>query len=430
MKTNKSAKIIMSTNTHLNFPKIKAGREAFDVSRAVFLTGDITGEMVSALTPRILTLAQDTSRPITLCIDSDGGNVRAAQVILGLLRTPNQSGERCPLHTVVTGRACSAAANLLAAGDYILAYPHSNIHFHGTRFIDEPVLTVEKAREFEEELIGENRSASVRLAASVFPRQLLNYSRLIDTIRSTRKSDAKTLAPFDELYLPGGFDVPAYSLHLNRNLNYPYDDMVYECIQQTHRRATLLKAYRGCKNPEEQLAPIVRAALSQKQKESKTDAVIGKEMLLLNAMIAERIKNEEKWSPSSQDFVRLEQEFQELQAVADGSYQGEVLDQLLLSPKDRKFCARYGMSKDQKQKAKADKIVDQAYVMIEPFWSFTVGLCGLLFRGENPLKPKDAWWLGLIDEVIGTPTTRRELSKQVRESLLNQMPLAEAEKFY
>jgi len=69
-------------------------------------------------------------------------------------------------------------------------------------------------------------------------------------------------------------------------------------------------------------------------------------------------------------------------------------------------------------------------VMIEPFWSFTVGLCGLLFRGENPLKPKDAWWLGLIDEVIGTPTTRRELSKQVRESLLNQMPLAEAEKFY
>jgi hypothetical protein len=56
-------------------------------------------------------------------------------------------------------------------------------------------------------------------------------------------------------------------------------------------------------------------------------------------------------------------------------------------------------------------------------------LCGELNKGENRLTPEDAWWLGLIDEVIGTPTTRRELPEKIRESLLKQMPLNEAERY-
>ena len=157
-------------------------------------------------------------------------------------------------------------------------------------------------------------------------------------------------------------------------------------------------------------------------------------MLLLNAIIADRIENEEEWKPSLEDFSRLEQEFHELRAVADGLFQDEVLEQLLrfdrlfISPQDRLFCARYGESGTPKQKAKADEIIEGAYAKIEPLWSFTVGLRGLLNRGENPLGARDAWWLGLIDEIIGTPTTRRKLSRTVKESLLRQMPFAEVAK--
>ena len=180
-----------------------AGQGALDQNRAVFLTGEIGDEMVAALTPRILSLTQDKERPIVLCIDSDGGSVMAAHVILGLLRTPNRLGERCPLHTVVTGRACSAAAELLSAGDYIQTYPHSYIHFHGTK-IAKTMVTAEEARELEVGLVGENRSASVRLAASVFPRQLHNCSSLVETLRHKRSSCAGELADFDELYDQSG----------------------------------------------------------------------------------------------------------------------------------------------------------------------------------------------------------------------------------
>jgi hypothetical protein len=38
---------------------------------------------------------------------------------------------------------------------------------------------------------------------------------------------------------------------------------------------------------------------------------------------------------------------------------------------------------------------------IEPIWYFVVALCRLLQHGENTLTATDAYWLGLVDEVIG-----------------------------
>lgn len=39
----------------------------------------------------------------------------------------------------------------------------------------------------------------------------------------------------------------------------------------------------------------------------------------------------------------------------------------------------------------------------EPLWFFFVSLCRSLQSGENELSATDAFWLGLIDEVIGNP---------------------------
>ena len=39
--------------------------------------------------------------------------------------------------------------------------------------------------------------------------------------------------------------------------------------------------------------------------------------------------------------------------------------------------------------------------MIEPLWYFVVALCRLLQQGENRLTAVDAYWLGLVDEVVG-----------------------------
>jgi hypothetical protein len=39
--------------------------------------------------------------------------------------------------------------------------------------------------------------------------------------------------------------------------------------------------------------------------------------------------------------------------------------------------------------------------LLEPLWSFFVALCHALQEGENQLTATDAFWFGLIDEVIG-----------------------------
>ena len=39
---------------------------------------------------------------------------------------------------------------------------------------------------------------------------------------------------------------------------------------------------------------------------------------------------------------------------------------------------------------------------LKPFWYFTVRLCQQLQEGENRMSSTDAYWLGIVDEVVGT----------------------------
>src|SRR5205814_9379505 len=96
---------------------------------------------------------------------------------------------------------------------------------------------------------------------------------------------------------------------------------------------------------------------------------------------------------------------------------------VLLSVEDRGFFQQHRDSElDNPAVArKTDEIADRAEKKIESFWSFTITLCRYLNRGENPIAPEDAWWMGLIDEVMGTPMTHRRLSGRVRALLRGQM---------
>lgn len=45
---------------------------------------------------------------------------------------------------------------------------------------------------------------------------------------------------------------------------------------------------------------------------------------------------------------------------------------------------------------------EQACPTLEPLWYYTVSLCRILLQDENRLTAADAYWMGIIDEVIGT----------------------------
>jgi len=84
-----------------------------DCRRPIFISGELNDALVRYLTPQIIALRNSSNAPITVFIDSPGGSVESTKVIYELLKTPNQMGEICWVNTVVTGRAGSAAADLL-----------------------------------------------------------------------------------------------------------------------------------------------------------------------------------------------------------------------------------------------------------------------------------------------------------------------------
>jgi hypothetical protein len=57
--------------------------------------------------------------------------------------------------------------------------------------------------------------------------------------------------------------------------------------------------------------------------------------------------------------------------------------------------------------ARFDAILDKAYARAAPLWAFSLGLARLFHREEIILDPVSAWWLGLIDHVVGTELDRR-----------------------
>lgn len=90
----------------------------------------------------------------------------------------------------------SAAATLLALGDYAIAYRHSRMHFHGSRLSVVEELTAEAASDRAGWLTSLNRSIAMRLAKVVMKRLVLRYVRLRpEFAASERRLRLKNRAP-------------------------------------------------------------------------------------------------------------------------------------------------------------------------------------------------------------------------------------------
>lgn len=86
--------------------------------RSIAISGIIDDAQVSRLLPEIVKLQAASRDPITVYIDSPGGDTECAKLLLEALRAGDQDGAPpCRLITVALGQACSAASDLLMAGD-------------------------------------------------------------------------------------------------------------------------------------------------------------------------------------------------------------------------------------------------------------------------------------------------------------------------
>lgn len=96
-------------------------------NRKIFLTGKIDDEMADRFLQQLLYLEGMSEEPVTVYINSPGGEVNAGLMIYDLIQ-----GSRMDIRLVCAGMAASMAALLLAGGTrgnrYI--FPHSKIMIH------------------------------------------------------------------------------------------------------------------------------------------------------------------------------------------------------------------------------------------------------------------------------------------------------------
>lgn len=89
--------------------------------RAVYAFGSFDDGLLSKLVPEITRFRFESGTPITLFINSPGGVIRCLEILTGVLWDEDIDSKRCRVITVASGDAASAAATLLALGDYSIA---------------------------------------------------------------------------------------------------------------------------------------------------------------------------------------------------------------------------------------------------------------------------------------------------------------------
>lgn len=353
-------------------------------NRAVFVTGEIDEKLIHRLTPELCRLRAANSEPITAYIDSRGGSTLAAEHLFALCKTPTQEGAISRLITVATTRAASAAADLLALGDYAIAYPHAIVHFHGTRLSSDEI-TRESAQDLAASLREANEEFALRLAKRVFGRMAFHYTLLkseFPTLRETaiREKWDTTMASDLECF--------ACAIHsrLSRGPRSP--------------RKLPQEAY----TLHETLADMSAYVLDKLGESDPDKPFVATEAEILRHLLDYELAQEKSdWSLVDGGIDILADDFRNLADFIFGKHKQALQEHiegfgvLFLNP------AQTARLQKEREGGKNSAKWIEAVVrpIIKPLWYFVVALCRLLQHGENPPTATDAYWLGLVDEVVG-----------------------------
>ena len=312
-----------------------------------------------------------------------------------LLGAPDQEGSpSCRIITVVTSRAASGAADLLSSGDYAIAYPESSILYHGVRTSPGLPVTVETASSLAESLKVSNDRFAMALATKSNWRFVFRYVSLKDEFEEYRTEAQDAELP----------DFDCFVGIISKKLS-PGAQKVMSRAKDRNERYEAVVAF-----------ALKRAMKSAKFNTPKRQADF--ESTVLKGIIDYELKANKQptWNFRTGGLEQIGDDFLLL-----GEYLSNYESQHL-----KGLCARYGdfflTDSDQKEiqqlkpedqeEAKLKKIKPQ----IRPIWVFFVALCHALQEGEDwGLTAVDAFWLGLIDEVLGAselPTLRLAVESQ------------------
>ena len=112
--------------TSRGIEKINTVSELYTSGRMLFLNGSIGSEECAGIITSLLYLEKtDPDSPVTLIINSPGGEVRSGLAVYDVL-----SLMKSPVITVCMGQAASMGSIIFLAGDKRIMLPHSELMIH------------------------------------------------------------------------------------------------------------------------------------------------------------------------------------------------------------------------------------------------------------------------------------------------------------
>ena len=348
-------------------------------SRAIDVTGRIDDEMVARLTPRILALQSQSRDPICVYINSPGGLPRCAEDLLRLLNLSNQDmAPPCWIITAVTLQAASAAADLLASGDYSIAFPTSKILHHGVRSQEGSPSTLESTSRLNEQLRISNAVYAMKLARKIESRFTFRFFSTRDEFQALRER--------------------------KENLDLSDYDCFVECIRERLSSGANKILNKAVKRNERYRA-LIKSVVDKNTDWKDAETTIQVQANIIQAIAEFEVSDSA--STEMDDFRlggmrRLVDDFYLLNEYLTGNTQ-QKLDE---------WCQSFGklfLTKDQEDEInpivdedeRSKRIVEIGRPILQPMLSFFIALCHALQEGENELTATDAYWLGLVDEVVG-----------------------------
>jgi len=301
--------------------------------------------------------------------------VAVEEALLGLLSATDQDGSPpCSIITVATSFAGSAAADLISAGDYAVAYPRAMLAYHGSRMSVDDAITTETASTLTESLRLANDRHAMRLAERSAWRFIFRYVYLKNRFPECRAQE------------------PSIKTDLECFIS-----ILMETVSDSAREILLLSKKRF-----ERYKALVE--FFEKGLPKKTlNRVAEEEAVALKRMIEFELKRNKSpdWRLGQGGLIQITDDF-------------ILLSEYINTHESRPFrehCERWKkffLSRAEQAKIsklpvrdRRTKVVEKLRPHIQPIWLFFVALCHILQERENILTATDGYWLGLIDEVIG-----------------------------
>lgn len=383
-----------------------------DWQRCFHIDRTIDEDLLNELIPKVLALRQEGDSPITIGLNSPGGAVALLPTIRGVARGLDQRGRTCELVTVATHKAYSAAAMLLAMGDYAVALPNSEILFHDVRYSTVRDVTPESALRAAQSLEIGNDLASLDIAEHMFRRWMWMYLDVHLKVADLREEAPAQVKSFEravgQLNLPKSdhlrIDLVALMLFMHKQLSIDNEGILENALTKLARWGAVssfanrpMYRVRGARRPGtlDGLAQLFRefhpkeAMLGGKENEENIN--------LFFAVLALALQGR-----TAKDALELALREMNLFSSINNPRHWHTAVRQMLRHKAVFFTYEVAAAWDSLGDAERDKIVVEASPVVRVIWLLCLQVARELFSGEHRLRPIEALVLGLVDEVPGT----------------------------